>query len=650
MAAIGTTNAGAGQTVAIVDTGVDTSHPFLGGRVVSEGCFSSDNHFLWWGNEDSLCPNGDNETTVTGSGRPCPISGCDHGTHVAGIAAGNGTGVPNAPASGVAPAASIIAIKVFYQENDNGTCQNVAQSAPPCILAKDSDVLLGLQRVQALRNTFQISAVNLSLGGNPMTSQANCDSSNSAYKAAIDNLRSFSIATVAASGNSALATLPNGTNVFVPGIDAPACISSAISVGRTAGSGGMEAVAGTSESATFLSLLAPGTGINSSVTGGGFGLKSGTSMATPHVTGAFALLRSRFGQQSVASLLNTLSVTGVNIVDNRGTAPITKPRIQLDAAFESLLGAPLQPTNLRLEGTTTGTGISVRWNDNSRGETSFVLEYKRPTATSWQNGGSTAANATAAMVGTTNGGSPGALTPNTTYQIRVKACTAAACSDPSNVVEWTTLDTAPSAPNNLRSGTVTDHSIEVLWDITSTHSFSRFEIRSNTGVNQATITTTLDSASTGFTNRRYTFSGLAADDYYTFQVRACNIDGCSAYSTLLGLLTRPLATLPPAPTNLRVCGSTASLVPVFCLAGGVTLQWNDNASDEDRYELEWTQAMPNTVPFGPGSPINTVQIGANAESYRMTSVTSGSLYYFRLRAHNSSGYSSYSNTLTWTAP
>lgn len=78
---------GVSQTIAILDTGVDTTHAFLGGRVVSEACYSTTGS-----DSTTLCPNGQASQTGPGAGVNCDaaIRSCPHGTHVAGIAAGHG--------------------------------------------------------------------------------------------------------------------------------------------------------------------------------------------------------------------------------------------------------------------------------------------------------------------------------------------------------------------------------------------------------------------------------------------------------------------------------------------------------------------------------------------------------------------------------
>jgi subtilisin family serine protease len=300
---------GAGQTVAVLDTGIEASHPFLAGKVVSQACYSTTSAAN--GGSVSLCPDGSGEQTGGNSGADCPtsISGCGHGTHVAGIAAGKG-----ASFLGVAPDARLIAVKVFSRFNSAETC---APRAAPCVLAYTSDQIKGLDRVRALAGSFQIASVNMSLGGGKTATACDTDT----RKPVIDQLRALGIATVIASGN----------NGFDDGIGFPSCISSAISVGSTTKT---DTVSGFSNSAPILDLLAPGSSINSSVVGGGFGVKSGTSMATPQVAGAFAVLKSAKPGASVTALLNDLETNGVNVT-GKG---VTKPRI--DLAFLKDFGTP----------------------------------------------------------------------------------------------------------------------------------------------------------------------------------------------------------------------------------------------------------------------------------------------------------------------
>lgn len=292
---------GQGQTVAILDTGVQSGHPFFGGRVVKEACFSSTSPA---NSATSLCPNGQDSQTGSGAALPCNgIAGCDHGTHVAGIAAGKGSSF-----SGVAKDANIIAVNVFSKFSSSSVCQG----APPCILSFTSDQIEGLQHIVTLANANQekISSINMSIGGGKKTTA--CDSD--PRKLVIDQLRGLNIATVIASGN----------NGFTDGISFPACISSAISVGSTTKSDG---VSGFSNSASFLKLLAPGSSIKSSVFGGGFGPKSGTSMAAPQVAGAWAVVKSKDPSASVDDVLAQLETNGKSITDSRNN--ITKPRIDL---------------------------------------------------------------------------------------------------------------------------------------------------------------------------------------------------------------------------------------------------------------------------------------------------------------------------------
>ena len=152
-----------------------------------------------------------------------------------------------------------------------------------------------------------------------------CDADYPAVKAAMDNLRAAGIAPIGTSGNEG-----SDTKINFPG-----CISGVISVGSVDGGTTPEQVSSFSNSSPQLDLLAPGRGIRTSVPGAGFDSFDGTSMAAPHVAGAWALLKSKAPTATVPDLLSVLSQTGVPVTDSRND--LIRPRIQVDAALDALL-------------------------------------------------------------------------------------------------------------------------------------------------------------------------------------------------------------------------------------------------------------------------------------------------------------------------
>lgn len=306
---------GAGTTVAILDTGVERTHPFFGGRVVEGACYSSN---VPAQGGASVCPGGATSATTLASGGACTGSvSCDHGTHVAGIAAGDGGAF-----DGVAPAANIMSVQVFTLFTDSaGGPQNCANAgrASPCVLSYDSDQIRGLQRVNARREARNIVAANMSLGGGNNTGTCDTD----ARKPVIDQLWSNGVATVISSGNAGQ----------VNAVGAPGCISTAVTVGSTTDA---DAISGFSNMSAAVDLLAPGSGITSSVLGGAFGSKNGTSMAAPQVTGAIAALSSLAPDKTINEIVTTLRTTGVNVADSRPGGTITRRRIDVGAAAEQL--------------------------------------------------------------------------------------------------------------------------------------------------------------------------------------------------------------------------------------------------------------------------------------------------------------------------
>ncbi|MDF5756397.1 S8 family serine peptidase [Spongiactinospora sp. TRM90649] len=312
---------GAGQTVAVLDTGVDRNHAVFAGRIVAEACFSSVSE------EDlplePLCPNG--QSTQIGQGAadantPKCLDGganlCDHGTHVAGIAVGGAA--DGGPGPGVAPEANLIAVQIFSRVNDSQYC-----GEPTCLLTFDSSLRLALDHIAGLTATHKIAAVNLSVGGG--LSDVACDGTaeGMGLKPSIDALLAKGVPTVAAAGNESF-----------DGAGFPGCISSAVTVGATDDTDGL---APFTNRGPLLDLFAPGVDVNSAVPGGHTSY-SGTSMAAPHVAGSLALLRQRFPDATGADLVERLRSSGRGVVYGE----VTTPRIDVHGALTG--AAPSPPT------------------------------------------------------------------------------------------------------------------------------------------------------------------------------------------------------------------------------------------------------------------------------------------------------------------
>lgn len=332
---------GEGWVTAVIDTGVDKEHSFFetdgSSRVISEACYSGGGFSSAFREISRVCPGGARVSTRDGSGKECSgFSGCDHGTHVAGIAAGNG---------GVASGAGILAIQVFtgirdvFSRNVCGT--GVGDS---CLSAFDSDIIAGLERVYSLRNTYKIASVNMSLGGGRFFSSCNDD--NSLMTGVIRRLKQAGIATIVSSGNDG----------FEDSISSPACISDAIAVGATSDFTGIVSFRQVtrdqrvfySNSSAELDLYAPGTLIRSSVPNNGFANFNGTSMASPHVAGAFAVFRQAAPDKSVAELETILKSVGPKVTESG----VTRRRLAVIGALRRLgvkVGVPMAPIYMLLE-------------------------------------------------------------------------------------------------------------------------------------------------------------------------------------------------------------------------------------------------------------------------------------------------------------
>ncbi|HEY8130354.1 MAG TPA: S8 family serine peptidase [Thermoanaerobaculia bacterium] len=304
---------GRGVTVAVLDSGVDSSHPDLAGRIVDEQCFCRNS------DGTGCCPNG--QTVQGGAGAGADDHG--HGSNVAGIVGSRGI----VAHTGVAPEANLVIIKVLDR---NGRFQGASQ------------VISGLDWL--IDNHPEVRVVNMSLVTDATFSSV-CDSAASftmAFASAINTLRQRGTITFVCSGNNASPTV----------MTAPACIDSAVSVGAVYDSNvgsisffgcadpttTADQITCFSNSNSTLDLLAPGAVITSDWLHGGLSNFLGTSQASPHAAGSAAVLlevRPSLAPDQIESLLKS---TGKPILDPRNG--VVAPRIDLLAAVSTLLPAP----------------------------------------------------------------------------------------------------------------------------------------------------------------------------------------------------------------------------------------------------------------------------------------------------------------------
>ena len=279
--------------IAIIDSGVDRSHNALTGKVVSEACYS----------ERHGCRGGRRQQIGRGAAAPCTFSdSCGHGTHVASTAAGRA--FPGGH-EGVAPDARIIAVRLGHHAGGGRFALTLW------------DLDSSLQRVLALRRSGRpIVAVNMSLGFSGLTPQE-CSSTPFLTQRLAAQLTAAGVAVIASAGND-----------FTTGsVSFPACLPSVYAVSASTDG---DRRAGFSNLSRQTDWYAPGVDIDAAWPGGPNteARLMGTSMAAPHVAGAFALLRQCVGNGTPAAVARDLSATGRRI----RAGGIVRPRINVLAA------------------------------------------------------------------------------------------------------------------------------------------------------------------------------------------------------------------------------------------------------------------------------------------------------------------------------
>lgn len=343
---------GAGVTVAVIDSGIDTNHPDLSDSLIDESCFCS--------GSGGCCPGGG--TTATGAGSAEDDNG--HGTNVTGIVTSNGGVTP----LGGAPDADIIAVKVL--DAGNSFC---------CA----SDVVAGMDWV--LNNHPETDVVNMSLGTFALFT-GDCDGANAftmAFATAVNALTANGTAVFVSSGNQA-----SGTSMA-----APACIANAISVGAVYDSNiGSISVLGCTDSTTAADqvtcftntnsstdLCAPGAPTTSTGVGGGTSTYYGTSQASPLAAACAATLREFDPTLTPAEIEAALEASPVLVTN--ATNGLSFPRLDCLDALSSLAPPPADCPTTPLSGCRTATKSLLLLKDGSDLQDKLIWKWIKGTTT-----------------------------------------------------------------------------------------------------------------------------------------------------------------------------------------------------------------------------------------------------------------------------
>ena len=296
------------NVVGVVDTGIDYNHADLAANVWT----SKDPFTVTIGSQSINCPansHGFNAITNTCD----PMDDYNHGTHVSGTigaVGNNGVGVV-----GVNWKASVMGLK-FLDARGSGYTSDAIDAIEFAIQVKQK----GIADIRVLSNSW----------GGGGYSQALYDE--------ISRANDNDILFVAAAGNSA------SNNDVTPNYPSNYDVTNVIAVAATDSNDKLASFS--SYGATTVDLGAPGVNIESTIRNGGYGYMSGTSMATPHVSGAAALILSKCALSTADLRADILS--SVDPVSSLAGKTVTGGRLNVNKAILACGGSPTIPTTTML--------------------------------------------------------------------------------------------------------------------------------------------------------------------------------------------------------------------------------------------------------------------------------------------------------------
>ena len=582
----------------VVSTSAEQSWPGWGLDRIDQRLLPVDNKYFYTetgvGVTAYVVDSGINSTHTDFEGRIQPgftavsdgrgVEDCDgHGTHVAGIMAGT--------KYGVAKSASIVPIRVLDCDG-SGTV---------------AGLISGLNWAITDHTEGAPAVANLSVGAKASASL------NSAVASAVAD----GITVVVAAGNANA----NACNY------SPASAPSAITVGATASNDSRSYF---SNYGNCLDIFAPGSSITSAYIGSATAAASmsGTSMASPFVAGIAAVYLETRPSASPAAV--TKAITDAASREVVGSAGVDSPNKLAHSASFAPAPATVPSVPRALTATSSSQTVALAWSlptsDGRSAITDYKIEYKPSNISAWTVFAHTASTAlTANITGLTNG---------TQYSFRVSAVNAVGTGTATSPIRATPVApiilTAPTSPRSL-AVYVTFNGATLYWATPAADGGSRVTgYRAEYSADGGTTWTTSDD--TAANRRSMSYTNLVGGVLHKFRVYAINAIGTGEASIAVeGTPVAATVSSQPRFFGGFLSGTTAYLswTRPATTGGSAITSYNTWMSTDSG--TTWTSIAATE---------------ANVRNVRVTGLTPGVQYQFRVTAANSVGNSAPSATLS----
>lgn len=469
----------AGVVVAVIDSGIDLSHPDLVGRIVAGG---------WDYVDDDAVPQ----------------DGLGHGTHVAGIVAA--TANNGVLGSGTAPGCGILPLRVLSSSGSGNTFD------------------LGEAIYDA--TDAGVDVINMSLGS-PEYDQYLSDAV--AYAVAHD------VVVVAAAGNCVPTRLSN--------VEYPAREPGVIAVGAIQNTTPYT-IASFSQDGSGLDVVAPGVNIYSTYLNGTGAYMSGTSMATPFVSGVAALMRTVEPAATYTQVTTALAATATDLGAAGRDNTFGYGLVQADDAIDYIERAPFTTLTTDVAPAASGWYLTAP---------QITLTPDEPATTyyAWDGGGESVYGAPLTA-------------PEGQHTLYYRSVDLEGNAETPRSRLFKVDTVAPAVPTGLAVAGRTSSTVSLSWSAASDagSGISRYRVYRN-GVPIAYTT-----------NLSYTASGLTPDTSYAFSVASVDLAGNESVAS--GTVNATTLQIAPVITTVSLASATLGQPYSAALAatGGTPITWS----------------------------------------------------------------------------